>query len=123
VSAWLRVLGMGCLIAGCTDPAESPTAAADDLPDVPRIFADVAKIRQLANHVAPKAQFLRRSEYMRALKEDEAASSAEPAKGALDNHALLRALGLAAEGRPALSTEDARMQASDGFYSRRDRNL
>jgi hypothetical protein len=123
VNVLLRVLAVGCLIAGCTDPAESPIADSDGLPDVPRIFDNVAKIRQLANHAPPRARFLRRAEYMRALKHDELAISAEPAKGALDNHALLRAIGLAAEGPTAPSTEDARMQASDGFYSRRDRTL
>jgi hypothetical protein len=106
------------LVLGCTDGAQAPSDDQGDLPDAPRIFADIARIRQLPKHEQPIVRFARHREYLAA-----GAASAGHEKNALDDQGVQRGLGLLDEGHVSRATSDARLLASDGFYENRSHTV
>jgi len=94
--------------------AAAPGPDNDERPDVARVFSEVASIRQLPRHALPQVKFLRREEYLAAVR-----TPSPPAAGALE---LQKELGLVAS-RGDMSVEERRLPSSDGFYSRRERTV
>jgi hypothetical protein len=111
-SVWVAVT---FALGGCAEPALSPTAERDGLPDSAQIFAEVTRLRKLPSKRAPRVQFLRRHEYRAMLESDEGAE-----QRGLEVHA--EQLGLSA-GRATLSDERARLLGSGGLYRQRDQTI
>jgi hypothetical protein len=96
-------------------PAASPEPDSNDLPDVPSIFREVARIRQLPRHELPPVEFLRREQYLAA----GMTPSPTPSTGALE---LQEQLGIV-PSRSDMRVEERRLLASVGFYNHQDRTV
>jgi hypothetical protein len=111
---WLLAI-WGLALTGCQGGAASPERDSNDLPDVPSIFRDMARIRQLPQHTLPPVKFLRHAQYLAAVT----TPSRRPSAGGSE---LQEELGIVAAGSK-VRVEEQRLLSSDGFYDRRDRTV